>query len=696
MSEKLIVRPINNISDPDEESVLAIVSHLMPILEEWRAGEDFRLEFEELKQKRPSIENEVNVLAAESKTLEDEVSSVYKKLNTPGPILCIIGFLVPVVGVVMQMTILYLLAPLFVGIGVFLISKKKKDLQKNLENLKPKLMKSENELNETNFRIEELQKELFSRVDKFPEVIQIRGAFQQTAKNILGKNILLDESGVFPKTTLVTLDLSSAQSNLDSIVSKINEIKIVPVLLSPNINQDLEDPINSLYGEEVVLQDLVDQFTDNLTKIEDIKIELPLVEQNNFLSQNYQQGNLFSNNYKESDYVLVTSNTIDKKVVEEFIDQVNHIRDFGVTLLSEIKETFDNLESICQSYDLARSNSINNVHTKLFEVLNKASWCSKRFYCPRTIQSPQYIEDVLNVHPSNAHKVPFDDLINFLNSDPVIAIRIKERPELCDELYVNYLGIHEFQGEMSFDENGDPIDLGDRPAFISDQFEEELLRFRKTLAVIMTGSANPILGLSKEAEMFYDPEVDEWSSETIPYVYNSTEILKYGQILRVTSDLMIPLWEHLWTEKADFRKSELFRTNESLIRMSEKESEKLIEIGNQFKSDMRTVRENVYLLEADLKSKHDEIIAFRDGMDSLGLLSDRQRHFLSDETLNKITLSTDSSVVKEAEDHETLLGLEPRIQAERRGTVGDPIDLVRTPDILITYKGTSVKRLASD
>jgi hypothetical protein len=218
---------------------------------------------------------------------------VYKKLNTPGPILCIIGVLVPVVGVVMQMTILYLLALLFIGIGVFLINKKKKDLQKSLEILKPKLVKSQNELNETNFRIEELQKELFSRVDKFPEVIQIRGAFQQTAKNILGKNILLDESGVFPKTTLVTLDLSSAQSNLDSIVSKINEIKTVPVLLSPNINQDLEDPINSLYGEEVVLQDLVDQFTDNLTKIEDIKIELPLVEKNNFLSQNYQQGNLF-------------------------------------------------------------------------------------------------------------------------------------------------------------------------------------------------------------------------------------------------------------------------------------------------------------------------------------------------------------------------------------------------------------------
>jgi hypothetical protein len=80
------------------------------------------------------------------------------------------------------------------------------------------------------------------------------------------------------------------------------------------------------------------------------------------------------------------------------------------------------------------------------------------------------------------------------------------------------------------------------------------------------------------------------SSDTIPYVYNTATMLRYGQVLKVTSDLMVPLWEHLWTEKADFRKSELFRTNESLIRMSEKESEKLIEVGNQFKADMNRYR----------------------------------------------------------------------------------------------------------
>jgi len=505
---------------------------------------------------------------------------------------------------------------------------------------------------------------------------------------------LLDESGFSPLTTLSTIDLSAVQSDLDVIISKINEIKTVPVLLSPSQNQEGEDPLNSLYGEEVVLQELVDKFTENLTKIQDVEINLPLIEKNNYLANIYVNDELIQNNYRDDEYVLITSNLVNKNVIDEFVKQVNHIKEFGTILLSEIKETFESLEKICESYDFARSTSINNVHTKLFDVLNKASWCSKRFYCPRTIQAPQYIEDVLNIHPSNAHKVPFDHLIETLKTDPIIATRIRERLEIVDELYVNYLGVHEFEGEMSFDENGDPVDLGERPAFISDQYDEALVRFRRTLGVLMTGSVNPILGLSKEAEMFYDPEVDEWSSETVPFVYNSSDMMRYGQVLKVTSDLMIPLWEHLWTEKADFRKSELFRTNESLIRMSEKESEKLIEIGNQFKADMRTVRENVNLLESELRSKYDEIIAFREGMAALGLLSERQKEFLSDDRLKQITLSGESSVVKDAEEHETLLGIEPRVQAERRGTVGDPIDLVRSPDVLIEYKGASVKRLA--
>jgi hypothetical protein len=305
-----------------------------------------------------------------------------------------------------------------------------------------------------------------------------------------------------------------------------------------------------------------------------------------------------------------------------------------------------------------------------------------------------FLHDVLGVQPKQAHKLNFDQIILNLGQDKVIAARMKDKPELCDELFLNYNAVQEFKGEIEFDDLGDPIDSGDRPAYVDDQFHEALARFRSNLSVLMTGSPNPILNFSHQSELFFDPEVDEWRSSTLPYVYSTSEVLRYGQVLKVTSDLMIPLWEHLWTEKSDFRKSELFRTNESLIRMTEKESEKLIEVANQFRADMRSVRENINLLESDLKSKYDEIIAFRDGMEALGLLSERQKQFLTEEKLKSLTLG-DHSIIEEGEQHETYLGMEPRVQAERRGSAEDPIDLIRSPDILIPYKNNSAKRLSS-
>jgi hypothetical protein len=109
---------------------------------------------------------------------------------------------------------------------------------------------------------------------------------------------------------------------------------------------------------------------------------------------------------------------------------------------------------------------------------------------------------------------------------------------------------------------------------------------------------------------------------------------------------------------------------------------------------MRSVRENINLLEADLKSKYDEILAFREGMQVLGLLSERQEQFLTDDKLKSLTLG-DHSIVAEGEQHETFLGMEPRNQAERRGSADDPIDLIRSPDILIPYKNNAAKRLSA-
>jgi len=695
MKPSILVNPISNAANPDEELVLALAAHLEPVLVDWRNGQELKKDIDDLEALLPELNDQAEKLENAIKDQSEKIEGASKDFKSKPLILM-------VTGVILGAVLFYLgfglvgvgLGLGLLGFGIYSLNKVKTEMQEVKTELELKQSQLEEKIKNVFQQIESSKAEVKTRGNSFPEVAQVRAAFAIGHKRILGQSTLVDESGVLDSVQLSTIDLSATQSNLDAIASKLHDLQEVPVLLSTKTKSTSDDAVDTLFGEEDEIQELVYEFTNSLSQVKDVSLTIPLVSNKSEFAKKYAAGVFSKIEYADSDLKEIRTTNTASQGIDSFINQVNETKEFGIKVLAELKETFESLERVCISYSNARSNSINDVHGKLFEVLNKASWCSKRFYCPRSIQAPVFLHDVLGVQPKQAHKLNFDQIILNLGQDKVIAARMKDKPELCDELFLNYNAVQEFKGEIEFDDLGDPIDSGDRPAYVDDQFHEALARFRSNLSVLMTGSPNPILNFSHQSELFFDPEVDEWRSSTLPYVYSTSEVLRYGQVLKVTSDLMIPLWEHLWTEKSDFRKSELFRTNESLIRMTEKESEKLIEVANQFRADMRSVRENINLLESDLKSKYDEIIAFRDGMEALGLLSERQKQFLTEEKLKSLTLG-DHSIIEEGEQHETYLGMEPRVQAERRGSAEDPIDLIRSPDILIPYKNNSAKRLSA-
>jgi chaperonin cofactor prefoldin len=696
MKSNILVNPISNAANPDEELVLALAAHLEPVLDNWRAGADLKNEVQELEALLPSLNSQAETLDQEIQAVVQKIKAAYKNYKSP-PLLMVIS------GAVIGSAIaffpqfwggLIIIAAGLIGGGVFLLKKLKSELESQKSAIELQLAEVEEKIKNVLQQINNSKAEIESRGNSFPQITQVKAAFALGHKTLLEHPTLMDESGVFDSIQLHTIDLRETQSDWDAVASKLQALQEVPVLLSTKTKSKSDDPVDTLFGEEDEIQELVYEFTNSLSQIKDLSLTIPLLSNKSEFAKKFVSGSFSMMEYKDGDVKEIHTPNKYSESIEAFIKQVNETKNFGIQVLAELKETFDNLERVCLSYSTARSNSINNVHAKLFDVLNKASWCSKRFYCPRSIQAPVFLQDILSVQPKHAHNLSFDQIVLNLGQDKVIAVRMKDKPELVDKLFVNYNSVQEFRGEIEFDDLGDPIDSGDRPVYVNDSFQEALARFRANLSVLMTGSPNPILNFSLQSELFFDPEVDEWRSGTVPYVYSTSEVLQYGQVLKVTSDLMIPLWEHLWTEKSDFRKSELFRTNESLISMSEKESEKLIEIANQFRADMRPVRENINLLEADLKSKFDEILAFRDGMQALGLLSERQKQFLTDDKLKSLTLG-DHSIITEGEQHETFLGMEPRNQAERRGSADDPIDLIRSPDILIPYKNNAAKRLSA-
>ena len=144
---------------------------------------------------------------------------------------------------------------------------------------------------------------------------------------------------------------------------------------------------------------------------------------------------------------------------------------------------------------------------------------------------------------------------------------------------------------------------------------------------------------------------------------------------------MMPLWNHLWTEKDDLRKQEIFRTNESLQRMSEKESEKLVNIGDQYRSDMRPVRENLIKAAAEAENKTSQLFDTIQGLADIGLLSaedgDKARREIEDRLGGDLAQSK-----RRAENKELLLTQEPQAQVLRREGAVDPVSMFMSPDAL--------------
>ena len=68
-------------------------------------------------------------------------------------------------------------------------------------------------------------------------------------------------------------------------------------------------------------------------------------------------------------------------------------------------------------------------------------------------------------------------------------------------------------------------------------------------------------------------------------------------------------------------------------------------------------------------------------MQRLNLISERVMHQLSDNKLKELVV--DESPLEVGSRYETNLALMPRMQAEMRGTVADPIDMLREPDLLL-------------
>ena len=688
MTTLSLVSPVENVQSLTQAKVLALIEHLMPSLAGWRQGED-------LRQERTSVRLQLQTLTPKVEQLRQSLDLVSQQFDAATAAMTknqAIAIGAVVLGVVLvyfsKYALLLSLAAIWPALQLPKVKKALADLVRERTQIESELAGVSTRLQAYKDRLLRIEAEVVGRPEGFPQIELSEVQFHLQLRNLVGHQVLIDETGVHEDAQLKTLDVSALVNGVADIKRKLQQLSTIPPLLSPGDASTIEDPLSQLYGEEQTLQGLVGEFTGNLGKLKDVSLSLPLIPRSSMLVERLLARQVNDGQLKKP---VSISSAINESTVEVFTQALDDHQQRGVTLVENLGQIYEQLESTCNRFASARRRSVNTIHDSLTQVLNRASWCNRKFFCPRTILAPQYIQDLLGIDIDQAHLLDINDLLDRLQSDDVVRLRIAKKPELIEQIIAIHRSIADFTQMTGVYDDHDATQqiLGNKHAH--QQLQEYAKQFRAVLNKILTGASYPVLNFSAEAQIYYDPENDEWSSDINPYVYRSPDVLKYGSVIKTHHDLMIPLWEHLWIEKADFRKNELFRTNESMIRMSEKESEKLIEIGNQFRDDMRSNRENLYVIEADLKSKHSEIINFRDGLQKLGLLGELAMQQLGDDGL--VSLVVSESPLNVSHRYESTLAALPQAQAEIRGTAADPIDMVKDPAILLSYEAQGAPRL---
>lgn len=510
-------------------------------------------------------------------------------------------------------------------------------------------------------------------------------------QEVLGANFIVDPTGLIKPSRLRAIALRDLSNDAEDILERTRKLENIPALLKPNSDSIAESrqSSNTLHGEERGLREAVGSYVKTLSSITDEELSINAVKPNSELGEILKQA--LENNesiIKDADDTEITAvisanNSDASERVRRFEELQKEAESVAGVALGQLDQINSELKNLCSRYSQARKQSTNTLHSTYYQVLNRANWSSKKFYCPRTILSKSYLQALIGIDLDSAHTLEPDDLISRLNSDSFISSRLTKKPQIVDDLLRSHEAILEIMGsyQLTPDENG-MVRAGSAADYILDQYNQELALFRQRLVEALTGSPNGFLGISESARLFYDPTREIWSSPVLPYTYTNTEVEQYGQVLRTDVELLIPLWEHLWTEKSDFRKTELFRTNESIQRMSEKEGEKIKQIGYQFQGDLREVRSNMFLAKADFDAKLQELEEYEEGVKELGMMDENQLARLQSATSELEAVNQETT--GDAAGYEQILMLEPKNQLLRRQSkVHDPIDVIKSPDLLI-------------
>ncbi len=513
--------------------------------------------------------------------------------------------------------------------------------------------------------------------------------FPASVHSVGGRSVAVDSSGVARPRSFRLADLAIHSGEPAEIVALIDGLKHPPILLTPNDAEERsQGDLHELHGEERLLRDTVERFSSLLGQIPITAVALPIFERGTAVVTELAQGAAPTEIMKGA---VLHAGSHETRQRLEGVRRLNATlgasKAHGLAPKVELLNAHNAIASLLDQYRALRTTSIASIHQQFMNAMERSSWCGVSYHCPKATRNPRWLQQQLGIDFDTAHEYEQDALVSALLSDEQVKSRIAEDPELTPTLHRAWVGISNIQSDIESyigAAQASTATIGAMPTggvavpsavrHLRAQLDQYITEYRTVLNKIVFGQRRPLVEFSPASRLEFDPDIAAWTNPTTGEEYSDSGELDCSRVLRVHEELLFPMWRHLWTEKSDFRRSELFRTNEQILRMNEKESEKLISVGNQFRDDMRSVREVLKQVQGDLSGKVDQLRGTRDALSSLGLLSVEHAALFADDKLQMASGSGDA--VARAEEKETLLALEPAAQAERRGRAADPIDAV--------------------
>lgn len=512
--------------------------------------------------------------------------------------------------------------------------------------------------------------------------------------DMAGYRVLVDSLGLTPGTDFEIPDLATQPDVISRVAATVERTSHLPILLSPT--QSRSNAIDALYGEEAELRAALDEFSAMVAGIPVYKRRLPIVRKDSKLARLAETSEATPSNGLPGGPVLASAAS---ERTEAAIDELGEVarrqRAIGGQADEVLRDTHGRLESNLVAYQRSRGHAVDILHGEFLVAMRRSSLLSVVCYCPKCNRVPDYLLLKLGVPLEEAHLADQRQLLSHLNEDDEIARRLDGNVQFVSDLNRAYSAWKLLQIQLErtcASEDADAeaeADLSEWQASLArnralrNQADVVVQEYRSILRAMVTGHSRPLLELARQARLRLDPVHDVWRCAVCDTAFDDPSIAEMGRLLRVKDDLVMPIWNHLWTEKDDFRKSEQFRTNEALQVMAEKESEKLLSIAESYKADMRPVRENIIRYAAEAENKQRQLVDTIEGLVQMGLMTEAK----AEEVQGRIAMLMRGSISdtkRAAETKELMLTLEPQAQLSRRPSADDPINMLLSPSALFT------------